>query len=63
MVCPFWLLILFSSFLNPSPQGPGMFSVYTGIGVRRQKPEELFIRTKMFFKKPFSPEDNSSWKT
>lgn len=62
--CPFWLWILFSSFLNPSiAQGPGMFSVYAGIGVGRQQPEELFIRTKMYFKKPFSPEDNSYWKT
>lgn len=40
-----------------------MFSVYAGIGVGRQQPEELFIRTKMYFKKPFSPEDNSYWKT
>lgn len=63
-ICPFWFLVLFSSFLNPSiAQGNGMFSVCAGTGVGRRKPEELFIRTKMYFKKPFSPEDNSYWKT
>lgn len=40
-----------------------MFSVDARIDMGRQKPEELFIRTKMYFKKPSSPEDNSYWKT